>query len=115
MAMSLDGENARPRSILRDPQRIDEVAGMLKALGHPRDGRKRIVILGAGTAGTMMANRLARALPERDWRITVVDRDDLHLYQPGLLFLPFGAYREEELIRPRRKLLDARVEARLAE
>jgi len=74
---------------------------------------KRILILGAGTAGTMMANKLARALP--DWRVTVVDRDDLHLYQPGLLFLPFGSYREDELIRPRRKLLDARVDVRLGE
>jgi sulfide:quinone oxidoreductase len=74
---------------------------------------KRIVILGAGTAGTMMANKLVRALPEGEWRITVVDRDDVHLYQPGLLFLPFGACREEELVRPRRGLLDRRVELRL--
>ncbi len=74
---------------------------------------KRIVILGAGTAGTMMANKLARALPEREWRVTVVDRDDLHVYQPGLLFLPFDQYRPEELVRPRRKLLDPTVEVRL--
>ena len=40
---------------------------------------KRILLLGAGTAGTMMANKLVRALP--DWRVTVVDRDDLHVYQ----------------------------------
>ena len=50
---------------------------------------KRIVILGAGTGGTMMANRLVRALPADGWRVTVIDRDDLHVYQPGLLFLPF--------------------------
>ena len=76
---------------------------------------KRILILGAGTAGTMMANRLARALPEREWRITVVDRDDVHVYQPGLLFLPFGTYREDELLKPRRRLIDSRVEVRLSE
>jgi sulfide:quinone oxidoreductase len=74
---------------------------------------KQIAILGAGTAGTMMANKLARALPEREWKITVVDRDDMHVYQPGLLFLPFGAYREEEITRPRRPLLDRRVDLRL--
>ncbi len=74
---------------------------------------KRILILGAGTAGTMMANRLARALP--DWRVTVVDRDDTHVYQPGLLFLPFDAYRAADLVKPRRKLLDAAVEVHLAE
>ena len=75
---------------------------------------KRIVILGAGTGGTMMANRLVRALGD-DWRITVIDRDDVHVYQPGLLFLPFGTYRREETTRPRRTLLDPRVELRLAE
>ncbi|MFO0606201.1 MAG: FAD/NAD(P)-binding oxidoreductase [Polyangiales bacterium] len=75
---------------------------------------KRIVILGAGTGGTMMANRLVRALGD-DWRVTVIDRDDVHVYQPGLLFLPFGAYRREETTRPRRALLDPRVELRLAE
>lgn len=76
---------------------------------------KNIVILGAGTGGTLMANKLARALPERAWKITVVDRDDVHLYQPGLLFLPFGQYRDEELLRPRHRLLDPRVTLVLSE
>jgi sulfide:quinone oxidoreductase len=76
---------------------------------------KRILILGAGTGGTMMANKLVRALPEREWRVTVVDRDDVHLYQPGLLFLPFGDYRADELVRPRQRLLDPRVELVLGE
>lgn len=74
---------------------------------------KQIAILGAGTAGTTIANRLVQRLPS-DWRITVVDRDDVHLYQPGLLFLPFGLYREDELTRPRRRLLDPRVTLRLS-
>jgi sulfide:quinone oxidoreductase len=73
---------------------------------------KRIAILGAGTAGTMMANRLARTLPA-DWEILLVDRDDQHLYQPGLLFLPFGGYREDELVKPRTALVDRRVTLRL--
>jgi len=76
---------------------------------------KRIVILGAGTGGTMMANKLARALPEDGWRVTVVDRDDVHIYQPGLLFLPFGQYREEDIVKRRKNLLDPRVELRLGE
>lgn len=76
---------------------------------------KRIVILGAGTGGTMMANRLVRALPEDGWRITVVDRDDLHVYQPGLLLLPFDQYRPEDIVRRRANLLDPRVELRLGE
>lgn len=74
---------------------------------------KRIVILGAGTAGTAMANRLVRLLPENEWRVTLLDRDDVHLYQPGLLFLPFGMYRDDELTRPRTRTADARVDLRL--
>ena len=76
---------------------------------------KRMVILGAGTAGTMMANKLVRSLPAKEWKVTVVDRDDVHLYQPGLLFLPFGTYREEDITRPRKSLLDPAVELRYAE
>ena len=76
---------------------------------------KRMVILGAGTAGTMMANKLVRSLPAKEWKITVVDRDDVHLYQPGLLFLPFGTYREEDIVRPRKSLLDPAVELRYGE
>jgi sulfide:quinone oxidoreductase len=74
---------------------------------------KRIVILGGGTAGTMMANRLVRTLSD-GWKVVVVDRDDVHVYQPGLLFLPFGTYRRDELLKPRRRLLDPRVELRLS-
>lgn len=70
---------------------------------------KRIVILGGGTAGTMMAHKLVRLLPRDQWEVTVVDRDDDHLYQPGLLFVPFGAYRAEDLVRPRARLLPPEV------
>jgi sulfide:quinone oxidoreductase len=73
---------------------------------------KRIVILGAGTAGTAMANRLVRILPE-DWNVILLDRDDVHVYQPGLLLLPFGMYRDDELTRPRTRTVDPRVDLRL--
>ena len=73
----------------------------------------RIVILGGGTAGTIMANRLRR-LFDRDvtaerTSITVVDQDDQHLYQPGLLFLPFGEYEPDQLVRPRKRQLHRQV------
>ena len=60
---------------------------------------KHLLILGGGTSGTIMANSLRRRLPNQEWNITVVDRSDKHLYQPGLLFLPFGKYEESEIIR----------------
>ncbi|WP_295699731.1 FAD/NAD(P)-binding oxidoreductase [Lapillicoccus sp.] len=67
--------------------------------------KKRLVVLGAGTAGTMVVNRLRPLLPAQDWDITVVDRDDEHRYQPGYLFLPFGTYTEKQVTRPRHTVL----------
>lgn len=64
----------------------------------------RLLVLGAGTAGTMAANRLRKALPD-EWRITVVDNDPVHLYQPGLLFVPFGTYTRADVVRPKADLL----------
>jgi sulfide:quinone oxidoreductase len=61
----------------------------------------------------MVANKLVRLLPASEWAVSVVDRDDVHVYQPGLLFLPFGAYRPEELTRARRPLFDPRVDLHL--
>jgi sulfide:quinone oxidoreductase len=76
---------------------------------------KRLVVLGGGTAGTMVVNKLRGKLPARDWEIVVVDRDDTHLYQPGLLLLPFGVYTPEELVKPRQRFLPDGVELVLAE
>ena len=63
----------------------------------------RIVILGGGTGGTIMANRLRRVFDRDAAEIIVVDRDDSHVYQPGLLFVPFG------LAQPRRDSFDRDV------
>jgi sulfide:quinone oxidoreductase len=67
--------------------------------------RKRIVILGGGTGGTMTANRLRRRFDLDEAEIHVVDRDDRHVYQPGLLFVPFGMAQLDEIVRPRRRQL----------
>jgi sulfide:quinone oxidoreductase len=67
--------------------------------------KKRIVILGGGTGGTMTANRLRRRFDADEAEIHVVDRDNRHIYQPGLLFVPFGLASLEEIVRPRRRQL----------
>ena len=69
----------------------------------------RIVVLGAGTGGTMVANRLRRRLGPDEAEIHVVDRDDLHVYQPGLLFVPFGLAQLDEIVRPRRRQLHSGI------
>jgi sulfide:quinone oxidoreductase len=64
-----------------------------------------VVILGAGTGGTLAANRLRRRFSDREMAITVVDQDDRHVYQPGLLFVPFGLTHVEDIVRPRARQL----------
>ena len=67
---------------------------------------KNLVILGAGTAGTTVANRMVTRL-DSDWSVTVIDAAARHLYQPGLLFLPFGG--SQTIERPRDKTLRPEV------
>lgn len=71
---------------------------------------KKLVILGAGTAGTMVANRLSRMLDGDDWRITIVDQTETHYYQPGFLLLPFGMYDKQDVVKPRRDFIPRGVE-----
>lgn len=71
---------------------------------------KRLLILGAGTAGTMVANRLANELDRNEWKITIVDQEETHYYQPGFLFIPFGIYDKKDVIKPRRDFLPPQVE-----
>ena len=68
---------------------------------------KRLLILGAGTAGTMMAHKMRRRL-DATWEITVVDKSERHYYQPGLIFVPFRLYGytgEKGNVRPTAALL----------
>jgi sulfide:quinone oxidoreductase len=75
---------------------------------------QRILILGGGTGGTLAANRLHRLLGESA-EIVVIDRDDRHLYQPGLLFVPFDLAEPEGMVRSRRRQLRSGIDFRLAE
>jgi len=75
---------------------------------------KRIVILGAGTGGTLMANKLRRRYGD-EHTITVVDLDDRHVYQPDLLFVPFGLVAPNGICRPRSKQLRRGIEFRIGE
>lgn len=62
---------------------------------------KKILILGAGTAGTMMANKLSKVLDKQEYEITIVDKEKTHYYQPGFLFIPFGIYNKQDVIKPK--------------
>jgi len=62
---------------------------------------KKLLILGAGTAGTMMANKMRKHLSREDWDITIVDQFKTHYYQPGFLFIPFGMYTKSDVVKPK--------------
>ena len=76
---------------------------------------KTLLILGAGTAGTIVANKMAGKLDLREWQIIVVDKDERHIYQPGLLFIPFGTYSEADVIKPKKRQLSGKVRLVIAE
>ncbi len=62
---------------------------------------KKLLILGAGTAGTMMANKMRKTFSRNEWDITIVDQYKTHYYQPGFLFIPFGMYSKSDVIKPK--------------
>jgi len=71
---------------------------------------KKLVILGAGTAGTMILNKLEPVLDKDEWQITIVDQYKTHYYQPGFLFIPFGIYNRKDVVKPKRDFFPSGVE-----
>lgn len=71
---------------------------------------KTLLILGAGTGGTMVANKMAKMLDLREWTIKIVDKDEDHYYQPGFLFIPFGLYKLSDVVKPKKNFLPNSVE-----
>jgi sulfide:quinone oxidoreductase len=71
---------------------------------------KRLLVLGAGTAGTMAVNKLRPKLSRSEWKITLVDPSETHHYQPGYLFIPFGIYQPDEVVKPTTRFIPSGVE-----
>lgn len=71
---------------------------------------KKLLILGAGTAGTMMANHLNKKINNQEWKITIVDQHEKHYYQPGFLFIPFDIYLEKDVIKHKKSFLPKEIE-----
>jgi len=71
---------------------------------------KKIIILGGGTGGTIMANKLRKALDRNEFKITIIDKHKTHYYQPGFLFIPFGIYNREDVVKPKMDFFPPGVE-----
>jgi sulfide:quinone oxidoreductase len=70
---------------------------------------KKLLILGAGTGGTIMANKMRKVLDRSEWEITIVDQFKIHYYQPGFLFIPFGMYTKNDVIKPKNDFIPVGV------
>lgn len=66
---------------------------------------KKLLILGGGTGGTIMANKMRKELPREEWEITIIDQEKTHFYQPGFLFIPFGYYKRSDVIKPKQNFI----------
>ncbi|RJR47477.1 MAG: NAD(P)/FAD-dependent oxidoreductase [Desulfobacteraceae bacterium] len=71
---------------------------------------KKILVLGSGAAGTMVANKLQQKVGDNGWQVTIIDNDELHHYQPGWLFIPFGVYTAQDCVKPKRDFIPQGVE-----
>ncbi len=76
---------------------------------------KKLLVLGAGTAGTMAVNKLRNHLDRDEWDITIVDADPIHQYQPGYLFIPFGTYEPGEVVKATAQFIPKGVELLMGE
>ncbi len=72
---------------------------------RPGEKTKQIVIVGGGSAGIMVANRLRKQIKPQDAAITVIEKSVKHFYQPGFLTLLFDIDKEEDLSRDVKDLL----------
>jgi sulfide:quinone oxidoreductase len=81
---------------------------------HAEGMSRRIVIAGGGTGGTLAANRLRREYGA-ELEIVVIDRDDCHVYQPGLLFVPFRLADPRDIVRSRSAQLHPGIDFRIAD
>jgi sulfide:quinone oxidoreductase len=76
---------------------------------------RKLLVLGAGTAGTMVVNKMSHHLPPDEWEITIVDQEETHYYQPGFLFVPFGMYGPNDVVKAKRDYIPSGVKMVVSE
>ncbi|RKD89014.1 NAD(P)/FAD-dependent oxidoreductase [Halopiger aswanensis] len=73
----------------------------------------RIAIVGGGTGGTVLANRLASELrteiEDGEVEVRLITADPNHVYKPTFLYVPFGKKTVDDATRPIEELIDSRV------
>ncbi|MGG3561077.1 FAD/NAD(P)-binding oxidoreductase [Neobacillus rhizosphaerae] len=76
--------------------------------------KKRVVVIGGGSGGMMVANRLARQLGDKvrngEVEITLISNTEKHIYQPGYMFIAFNEKAPEHFIRKQETLAHRTVQ-----
>ena len=62
-----------------------------------------------------MLNKLSKKLNRDEWQLTVVDKEENHYYQPGFLFIPFGMYTKDQVVKKKRDFFPKGIESIFAE
>lgn len=74
---------------------------------------KRIVVLGGGSGGTMVANRLARELDQQiragEVELLQIANMEKHIYQPGYIFITFNERKPEHFVRQQKRLVHRNI------
>jgi len=52
----------------------------------------------------------ATRIGESEWQITIIDRDEEHHFQSGYLFIPFGVYSKNDVLKPKKEFIPQGVE-----
>ncbi len=71
---------------------------------------KKLLILGSGAGGVMVATKMAKLLDPKEWKITIIDRSIQHHYQAGWLFVPFEIYSIKDCIKPQMDFIPSNVD-----
>lgn len=78
---------------------------------------KRIVIVGGGDGGTMVANRLARELKgeikKKEVEVVLIAEEVNHVYQPGSLFVSLNRFPPDNFYRPQKDVVVSGVQLML--
>ncbi len=80
---------------------------------------RKVLILGGGPVGSMVANKLSREfrreIAKGELEVTLLDKSSMGINRAGFTFIPFGYYASDDLVRPIRSYISPRVKTYLGE
>ncbi len=69
----------------------------------------RVVVIGGGLCGSIISNILARNVKREDVEIYVVEKNELHYYQPSFTLISLGLEEPDKVYKKVKDLIDKRV------